>query len=119
MSEFKPQVSIDLYLCNSQYFFRALACLHLAGIIWKSVYKLSKITEKVFSCALRSRRHKGETRCRSLFGKAQGQRAITCSIGTNNRKSTENSKDLRNNLSSVLRIAGVRREFKKKEKEKS
>lgn len=53
-----------------------------------------------------------------LFGKAQGQRAITHSIGTNKGKSTENSKDLRNNLGSVLRIAGVRRGKLKKRKKK-
>lgn len=51
-----------------------------------------------------------------LFEEAQGRRAITCRLGTNNGKSTENSKDLRNNLNNVLRIAQVRRELKKKKK---
>lgn len=81
MSEFKPQVSIDLYLCNSQCFFQALVCLHLAGIIWKSVYKLSNITEKVFPCALRSRRHKGGTYCRSCLERLKDREQLLTALG--------------------------------------
>lgn len=70
MSKFKPETSIDLHLGDQNYLFffsQALVCLHIATIIWKSVYKLSSLIEKDFSCAFEVTYNKGETCCSSYF----------------------------------------------------